>query len=114
MLFMEPDPQHKRVVKSWVVTNMMPKGTGEIIGKRDLTSPGEMSTLSVEFTGIAQFNLGTNLFAQTILNQMNMTNANPYLRPSVVSGLTAAVDGAAKGYKSEVESLGASAVPGLR
>jgi len=114
MLFMEPDPQHKRVVKSWVVTNMMPKGTGEIIGKRDLTSPGEMSTLSVEFTGIAQFNLGTNLFAQTILNNMNMTNANPYLRPSVIDKVGATVEASAKGYKSEVENLGSSAVPGLR
>jgi hypothetical protein len=114
MLFMEPDPQHKRVVKSWVVTNMMPKGTGEIIGKRDLTAAGEVGNLSVEFTGIAQFNLGTNIFAQTILDNINMTNANPYLRPSFVDKIDPKVAASTKGYASEVANLGSAAVPGLR
>lgn len=114
MLFMEPDPQHKRVVKSWVVTNMMPKGTGEIIGKRELTAAGEVASLSVEFTGIAQFNLGTNIFAQSIMDKISMTNANPYLRPSFISAISPTVEASAKGYKSEVEDLGKSAVPGLR
>jgi hypothetical protein len=110
MLFMEPDPQHKRVVKSWVVTNMMPKSTGEIIGKRDLTSASEVLNLSIEFTGIAQFNLGTNLFAQSILDTINMNNANPFLRPSPVAEISADVDNSVNGYKSGVETLGESAV----
>lgn len=114
MLFMEPDPQHKRIIKSWVVTNMMPKGTGEIIGKRELTAAGEVSTLSVEFTGIAQFNLGTNIFAQSIMDKINMTNANPYLRPSFIDKVSATVEASAKGYQSEVDALGKAAVPGLR
>lgn len=114
MLFMEPDPQHKRVVKSWVVTNMMPKGTGEIIGRRELTAAGEVSNLSVEFTGIAQFNLGTNIFAQSILDKIVMANANPYLRPSFVSAIDPKVEASSKGYASEVANLGAAAVPGLR
>lgn len=114
MLFMEPDPQHKRVVKSWVVTNMMPFGTGDIVGKRELTAAGEINTLSVQFTGIAQFNLGTNIFAQSILDSINMNNANPYLRPSFIQGVDAKVGASSKGYASEVASLGAGAVPGLR
>lgn len=114
MLFMEPDPQHKRIVKSWVVTNMMPKGTGEIIGKRELTAAGEVNTLSVEFTGIAQFNLGTNIFAQSIMDKINMVNANPYLRPSFISAVSPGVEASAKGYISEVDALAKAAVPGLR
>lgn len=114
VLFFEPDPQHKRVVRSWVGVNMMPKSTGEIIGKRDVTAAGEISTLSIPWTGIYQFNLGTSLFAQSILDKMNMTNANPYLRPSVIQGISPDVEAAVKGYRSEVEALGRSAVPGLR
>jgi hypothetical protein len=114
MLFMEPDPQHKRVVKSWVVTNMMPISTGDIIGRRELTAAGEISTLSVEFTGISQFNLGTNLFAQSILDKLSMKKANPYLRPSFVDKIDPKVEASTKGYASEIAALGAAAVPGLR
>lgn len=114
MLFMEPDPNHRRVVKSWVGVNMMPKTTGEILGKRNLTEPNELSNLSIEFTGVYQFNLGTNQFAQKILDSINMNNANPYLRPSVIQDISADVAASAEGYKKNVEDLGRSAVAGLR
>jgi hypothetical protein len=114
VIFIEPDPSHRRVVKSWVTTNMMPKSTGEIIGKRDLASASEIATLNIEFTGISQFNLGTNLFAQTILDKINMTNSNPFLSPSFIDKIAPDVEAGTKGYKSGVETLGSSAVPGLR
>ena len=79
-LFFEPDPTHRKVVKAWLVTNMFPKSTGDIVGKRDLTSAGETLELSIEFTGIAQYNLGTINFAQKLLDNINITNANPYLQ----------------------------------
>lgn len=112
MLFFEPDPNHRRVVKSWIGVNMMPKTTGEIVGKRDMASANEMPTLNIEFTGIFQFNLGTNTFAQTIMDSINMTNANPYLKPAVLQGLSADVDASSGnvGYKKNVEDLGASAI----
>jgi len=114
MLFLEPDPSHRRVVKSWVGTNMMPRSTGEITGKRNLTEPNELSNLSIEFTGIYQFNLGTNQFAQKVLESIRMDNANPFLAPSFIQDISADVQASAKGYKSGIETLGASAVPGLR
>lgn len=114
MLFMEPDPQHQRVIKSWVVTNMMPKLTGEIIGKRDIASASEVSKLSIEFTGIAQFNLGTNLFAQSILDNMNMKHSNPFLRPSFIQEVSPDVNASKTGYKKNVEDLGSTAVAGMR
>lgn len=110
VLYMEPDPQHKRVVKSWIVTNMFPKGTGEIIGKKDPTSASEILNLSIEFTGISQFNLGSNLFAQTILDKINMTNANPYLRAAFINSVSADVDASSQGYQSGIETLGTNAV----
>lgn len=112
--FIEPDPQHRRAVNTWVVANMMPKGTGDIIGKRDLTSASEVTTLNIEFTGIAQYNLGTNLFGQQLLDQINMTNSNPYLRPTFIESIDADVDSASHGYRNGVETLGTAAVPGLR
>ncbi len=114
MLFMEPDAQHKRVVKSWVGTNMMPKGTGEIIGRRDIRTASEKLELSIEFTGIFQFNLGSNIFAQSILDNINMANANPYLRPSFIQKVSPGVEASTKGYATNITDLGASAIPGLR
>jgi len=112
VLAFEPDPSHTKIVKSYVTTNMMPKGTGEIIGKRDLTSATETLELSIEFTGITQSTLGTNLFAQKILDSINIANANPYLRPSFIQDIDSEVAAGTKGYKASVEDLGTSAVAG--
>ena len=110
-LYMEPDPAHRKVVKSWVAVNQMFKGTGDITGKRDLTTALEISTLNLELTGIYQFNLGTNQFAQTVLDGINMTNANPYLRPSSVSSVSADIlASSTTGYKENIETLGSQAV----
>lgn len=112
-LFYEPDPTHRKVMKAWVTTNMFPKGTGEIIGKRDLTAASEVANLTVEFTGISQYGLGTNVFAQKILDAINISNANPYLRPSFVQSIASDVDAASSvGYKAEAESLGQQSIVG--
>jgi hypothetical protein len=109
VLFMEPDPTHKTVLKSWLTTNMFPKTTGEIVGKRDLTADGEIARLSVGFTGISQFNLGTSLFAQGILNAINITNANPFLRDSFITNPTiddfVTASATSPGYKQGIEEL---------
>jgi hypothetical protein len=110
MLFIEPDPLHKKVVKSWVTTNMMPKGTGEIIGKRDLTSASEVLNLTIEFTGISQYGIGTNNFAQTILDGINIINANPNLRPSFIDKLHADISDQMNGYSKGAADLGSAAL----
>lgn len=116
-LFFEPDPTHTRVMKAWVTTNMFPKTTGEIIGKRDLTAASEVTNLTVEFTGLSQFNLGTKTFAQSILDSINIANANPYLRPAFLQGLSADVaavsdDGYAAGSDvlSNIAEVGAAKI----
>lgn len=105
MLFIEPDPNHRRVMKSWITTNMFPTTTGEIIGKRDLTTGSEILTLSIQFTGISQFNLGTNAMAQEILDQINISNANPHLRPAFVEEISEDVRSADNGYNKRIEDL---------
>lgn len=110
MIFIEPDPTHRKVVKSWLSTNMFPKLTGDIIGRRDITSAGELTSLNIEFTAITQFNLGANILAQRLLDNINITNANPYLRPAFVDGIHADVDGKPMGYRNNAETLGKTAV----
>ena len=112
-LFFEPDAQHKKVVQSWVVTNMMPQETGPIEGKRDLTAASEVLKLSIPFTGIAQYNLGSNVFAQGILDGINLANANPILRPSFITAIGSDVSAATVGYETGAEALGTNAVSGL-
>ena len=88
MLFIEPDPTFTSVVKAWLVTNMMPKSTGEITGRRDLTQAAEPVTYDIAFTGITQFGNGVDLFAQDILDTISITGANPLNRPAFVSAYT--------------------------
>lgn len=84
-LFIEPDVLHRSVVKAWITTNMMPKETGPIEGKRDLTSPSDLLELSIPFTGISQYGLGVNNLAQAILNKINITNAVPFLHRAFIT-----------------------------
>lgn len=112
-LFYEADALHRRVLKSWVTTNMMPQTSGEIVGKRDLASGRELSTLTIEWTGISQFNLGGNNFAQSIIDSINITNAVPHLRPSFIDKISSDLEASTNGYKVGVEDLGANAVPGI-
>jgi hypothetical protein len=112
MIFIEPDPTHKKVVKAWLCTNMFPKGTGDIVGSRDIGAAMNMQELSIEFTAITQFGLGVNTFAQQLLDNINITNANPYLRPAHIQKISADVEKAPTGYKTHTENLGNTAVTG--
>jgi len=104
-LFIEPDPTHTKVMKSWVATNLFPKGTGELTGKRDLTAPGEMTTRSVEFAAISHFSIGANIFAQKILDKITITNANPFNKPSFINEIESDVDAVDNvGYTASVEN----------
>ena len=109
-LFVVPDPLHKTVDKAWITTNMFPLGAGEVTAKRDIKSAQEMLTLDVEFSGLSQYGLGVSRFAQTILDKISVTNADPFMRPSFVDGISADVEAAANGYESGLEKVGTDAV----
>jgi hypothetical protein len=111
MLFFEPDPTHTLVSKAWLTTNMYPMSTGDIIGKRDLTSAGEVSELSIKFSGVSQTGNGVRAFAQTLLDKVNLTNANPYLRPAYMNDIDVNVKAAdIAGYKENIDGLTSTAV----
>lgn len=111
-LYFEADATFTKVTKAWICTNMYPKGTGSIEGKRDLTTGGEINTLTIEFTALSLSNtLGVKLFAQNILNQINITNANPNLRPSFVQGIHPDLYKARNGgLVNSIANVGANAI----
>ncbi len=98
VLFFEPDPTHTKVLEAWLCTNMMPKTSGEITGRRDLTQGGESLDYSVEFTALTQHGFGVVRFAQRLLDGMNLNGMNPNLQRSFVDTIVADVTAAGKGY----------------
>ena len=112
-LYYEPDPLHQKVQKAWLCTNMMPMGNGDITGKRDLTGSQEMSNLDIEFTAITQTGLGVNAFAQTILDSIKTTHADPSMKASFITGISADVSAVAGGYKSWTETVGSTSVTNM-
>lgn len=110
MLFVEPDATHTKVAKAWLGTNMRPRDNGKVEGKRDLTSPGDLSELSVGFTGVYQSGIGVDTFAQAILNSLNMNNANPNLRPAFARGIQAEVYAAGRGLAGNMNDLASTAL----
>jgi hypothetical protein len=110
MAFIEPDPTHKKVVKSWLCTNMYPTGTGEVVGRRELTAASEATNYDITFTAISQYGIGVDQFCQKLLDSINITNANPYLRQAFVQEIAADVAAVTQGYRAGAESLGNSAI----
>lgn len=110
MAFIEPDPTHTKVVKSWLCTNMFPQGTGEVTGRRELAAAGEPVTIDITFSAITQFGAGVDAFAQTLLDSINIIGANPANRPALVQAVQADVAATTVGYERNAESLGATAL----
>lgn len=113
-LFMVPDPLHRKVDKAWITTNMFPLSNGEITAKRDLTTSQEMLTLDIEFAGISQYGFGVNQFAQSILDQIRINNADPNMRAPFINRITpdvASVNTA--GYDSTTETMARNTVTNM-
>lgn len=113
MLFIEPDPTHLRVSKAWLTTNMYPKTSGPIEGKRDRTASGELLEISIEWTGVTQVGHGVMEFAKTVLDAINagLPNANPMMRKAFIQSISPMVSGnMAQAYKGQLAKVGDEAV----
>jgi hypothetical protein len=109
-LAFEPDPTFQYVLKAWVTTGIMPKVTGDITGKRDIQNAMESGELSLDFTGTSASGLGPQLFAQSVLDSFNLSNANPNLAPSYISAIDADVAAQNVGFVNNVQTLAQTAV----
>jgi short subunit dehydrogenase-like uncharacterized protein len=110
MIFIEPDPTHTRVVKSWLVTNMYPLSTGDIVGSRDLTAANENLSIEITYAGIAQYGLGVDAFAQQLLTSISIAGANPYTENAFVQAIEAVVASTTTGYQNEIQEIAAGQV----
>jgi len=103
VLFMEPDPTFTKIDKAFLCTNMRPTGSlAPIEGKKDPVSNGEQSEFNITFTAITQMGQGVNQFAQKILQQMNLTGANPNLRAAFLDDIAADAKAADSGIAEEL------------
>lgn len=91
VLFFEPDPTFTSIDKAWLCANMMPKTDGAVDGSRDLTTAGQTSEFSIDFTALTQSGLGVTQFAQKVLDGMNRSGANPNMRKAFMQDLHADV-----------------------
>ena len=105
-LFTEPDPTHRRPLKTWIGTGMFPKNTGDIIGRKDKVGGGQGQETTIEWTGIYQSGIGPNKLAQKLLDSVNFVGANPYTRAAFVDDVHPDVAAVDKGYKKSVEESG--------
>lgn len=110
ILYFEPDPTHTKVYKAWLSTNMHPKTAGEVVGRRDLSAAGESVDYSVEFTALTQVGSGVNMFAQRILDDMNLSGVNPNLRPAFIQELSEDVKASENGYTEQLDRSASSMV----
>lgn len=116
--FIEPDPTHSKVVKSWLCTNMFPSGRlATVEGQRDMTQAGQALQYDVTFTAITQVGMGVDFYCQQLLDNINILGANPMARKAFTQYDTnngglgdgtlvePRLQDAAFGYKGVTESL---------
>lgn len=110
-LFFEPSPDFRTVQDAWLVTNMMPKSSGEISGERSITNGSDKQTLNYEWTGITQSTSGVIVLAQQILNNINITGANPTHAAAMLDGISADVEAWGKeGYAQGARNVASEAI----
>jgi hypothetical protein len=112
-LFVVPDPLHKTVDKAWITTNMFPFSAGANTAKRDLKAGQEILMHDIEYSGISQYGLGVNRFAQTILDQIAVTNADPFMRSAFIDKRSPDVEAATTGYDTGLEAVGTQSVTSM-
>lgn len=101
-VFIEPDPTHTKVIRSWLCTNMFPMTSGEITGSRDLTQGGQTLQLQVQFSALTQVGAGVDSFAQMLLDRMALNDMNPNLHAAFVKDVDPDVKAAGAGYNQTV------------
>ena len=114
VLYVEPDAAGRKVQKAFLITNMKPMSEFEITASRDKRGGGQTRQLSVEFTGIQQVGYGVNRFAQRMLDQLQLTGANPHYRKAFVEEISGDVEAVETGgYGDHVRRVSEENVKGV-
>jgi len=110
MLFIEPDPTGRKVVRAWLCTNMAPQGSGDITGRREMAGGMEIRTIDITFTALTQYGYGVDELAQTVLDGISLTGADAQHRQAFIQSITADLAAIKAGYANNVATLAGTAV----
>lgn len=110
MLFIEPDPTHTEVQRAWLCCNMMPRTGGDAVGSRDLTSDGQLTEYSIEFTAMTQVGAGVNEFARRVLRSLDLNGMNPNLQQAFIQDISADVKAQNVGYQFQMDTMARSKI----
>lgn len=110
MAFFEPNHLFNQVVNAWVVADMFPQSSGEILGSMDRQSQLNTVPLNITMGGLAQFGDGPRRFCRDIQKTMSITGAAPTSRESFIKEINAGVLKAEYGYQYSMETVGREAV----
>ena len=102
VLYFEPDPTHRKVMKAWLCSNMKPKSSGAIEGRREIAASMEILQHSIEYTARTEIGVGVNKVAQDILDKLQLSGSNPNNRPAFINAVSADVSAVDTGYQEEI------------
>ena len=99
-LFIEPDETMTNPINAWLCTNMMPKTSGEIIGRREMAAANEVPEVSIEMTALTLTGKAVLRQAKAYLDSLQLTD----LRPTELKSFTDGIDTNAQGITPDVAS----------
>jgi hypothetical protein len=110
VLYVEPDPTFTQVVSAWLCTNMFPTATPPWEGGKDASILGQNLDITLEFTAIADVSIGTQLFAQQLLQSLSVGGLNPNENKLWLESISADVKAATNGIENQLEEGAANRI----
>lgn len=110
VLFFEPSRDLSKVTSAWLVTNMIPKNSGEDEGKRVIGDDNETVEHSIDFTGTTQIGDHVIRLAQGYLDGLVKSGFRPAALPAAYEGVSANVLAGGEGYANKVEATSRSVI----
>lgn len=111
VLFIEPSRDLRRVTTAWMVTNMMPKTSGDDEGKRVIGEANEVVVQSIEFTGTAMMGTEVDRIAQRYLDDLNKAGFRPDSLPANYADISADVGASGEDFKNKLQATANAAQP---
>ena len=102
LLAYEPDPRGMTVQKAWLLTNVFPTSNGPDEGRKDLSSAGSTTELSIPFMSLQDTSYGVLEFAQERLDLITRSSRNPLLRNAFVDSIASDVAAVSTGYQQRL------------
>tara|TARA_Y100001956_G_scaffold82973_1_gene107803 strand:+ start:202733 stop:203590 length:858 start_codon:yes stop_codon:yes gene_type:complete len=106
VMYIEPDPFHREVVRAWLMLNMMPKSAGTIEGKYDEFNSRDPLDLSIDWTGFHHMGDAVDQYAQELLRESSIAGAVASREALWINGKDGAVEDAnLAGYNATINQI---------